>query len=181
MSSQKLEIKEFDNLFNSYWHRLYAYAFNILKDPQLAEDCVQDVFTDLWRRGEELEISNHKAYLFQAVKYQCAKQLKKQSRFTSMFGLGEIFSHQSEVDESLLALERQKMLSEVLRQIDLLPEKCQMVFRLSKLEQKSNKEIASELGITTSTVENHINKALRLLRTSVSYFVYFLIVFFFLR
>lgn len=51
--------------------------------------------------------------------------------------------------------------------VESLPDKCQMVFKLSRNEQLSHKEIAEQLGISTKTVENHITNALKVLRDSL--------------
>lgn len=164
-SNNKSE-EEFKKLFNEYWHHLYAFAYNILRDKQGAEDCVQNIFVDYWKRSDNIQILNVKAYLFQAVKYQCAKILVTQKRFNYGVDLSGILAEPESHAQEKMQLE-QELMRELHEKIKQLPEKCQKVFRSSKFEKKSNKEIALELGISVSTVENHMNKALRFLRNSL--------------
>lgn len=49
-----------------------------------------------------------------------------------------------------------------------LPERCQAVFKLSRFEGLSHAEIATRLGITTKTVENHMGRALVACRTALA-------------
>lgn len=166
--------QEFERIFNEYWHRLYAFAYNILREKQASEDCIQNVFVDYWKRSKSLEILNTKAYLFQAVKYQCAKILVIQKRFNYGMDLTEIIAEPEAHTEEKIQLE-QELIKELHEKIKLLPEKCQKVFRYSKFDKKTNKEIASELGVSVSTVENHMNKALRFLRKSLPEHLYVLV------
>ncbi len=170
--------EEFRQLFDEHWNGLYAFAYNILKNKQSVEDCVQNVFVDFWNRAHQIRILHTKAYLYQSVKNQCAKSLAKQKRFNYAVDLSYLAT------EPKILLEEKRnskneVLKEVYQQISLLPEKCQEVFRYSKIEKKSNKQIASELGISVSTVENHMNKALRLLRNALPNHLYILFVIFF--
>ena len=168
--------KDFNLLFESHWHHLYAYAYNIVRDKEAAEDCVQNVFVDLCNRAEELEIEHPKAYLYQSVKYQCAKTLIRQKRYalTDPTTL-QVVDYDAETE---LAEREVEILKKLHEQVSLLPTKCQQVFRYSKFDKKSNKEIAKELGISISTVENHINKALKILRKNMPEHLYLLTFFF---
>ncbi len=156
----------FETLFNAHWHHLYTFAYNILKNKQAAEDCVQNVYVDFWNRFESAEILHPKAYLYQAVKYQCAKVLVKQKRFNYSIDIEKSVTTPNPLPQEVTVQEN-KILQEVHEKIDLLPTKCQQVFRYSKIENKSNKQIALEMGISVRTVENHINKAFKILRNTL--------------
>jgi RNA polymerase sigma-70 factor (ECF subfamily) len=67
-------------------------------------------------------------------------------------------------------IEHRELLSQINSIVDNLSEKCKVVYKLSREEQLSHKEIAAQLDISTKTVENHLNKALRQLRTSLGLF-----------
>ncbi len=168
--------KDFNLLFESHWHHLYAYAYNILKDKELAEDCVQNVFVDLCNRIGEVTIAHPKAYLYQSVKYQCAKALIIQKRYTQTDP--ETLQLIASNAEAELEEQESEILKKLHEQVSLLPAKCQQVFRYSKFDKKSNKEIAEELGVSISTVENHINKALKILRKNMPEQLYLLAFFF---
>jgi RNA polymerase sigma-70 factor (ECF subfamily) len=67
-------------------------------------------------------------------------------------------------------IEYKELLSQINSIVDKLSAKCKVVYRMSREEQLSHKEIANQLDISTKTVENHLNKALRQLRTSLGLF-----------
>jgi len=158
---------EFRELYETHWHHVYAYAYNILLDQAKAEDIVQDIFINVWNRYEGLDIKEPRAYLLKAVRFQCAKHFR--SRKFSHVQLDAVIDilHKHEFDFSMEETE------ELIAQIDvradsLLPDKCRQIFKLRFHQQLSNKEIAEQLGISVSTVENQINKAIKLLRFSLN-------------
>lgn len=161
----------FREIYNRYWRKLYAAAFKRLKITEAAEEVVQDVFTKLWIRRAELDIKTVlAAYLFTAVRYQVINHLDKE--YVKANYLERIRLHFSDSDnspeETLIANDLNQHLQ---LEVELLPDKCRTVFELSRKEHKSNKEIAETLGISEKTVENHINHALRKLKTSINSFL----------
>jgi RNA polymerase sigma-70 factor (ECF subfamily) len=66
-----------------------------------------------------------------------------------------------------LELEGQDLERSVHAAIDLLPERCRLVFTLSRFEEMSNQQIADELNISIKTVENQMTKALKMLKTAI--------------
>lgn len=157
----------FSHLYDTYWHKLYAFAFNILRNKQDTEDIIQNVFIDIWSRYDSLEIENDKAYLYKAVKFQCAKKLKA-SKFSEFqienieYALGILDQHLSDQAKT-----KEELIEKInAKAKEILPEKCLQIFKLRYYENLSYKEIAQKLNISTSTVDNQIFKAIRLLRSS---------------
>ena len=66
----------FSIIFNRYWKRLYAYALKIYKDEAVCEDIVQEIFISFWKNASSTVILNLEAYLFRAVKYKIANQIR---------------------------------------------------------------------------------------------------------
>lgn len=155
-------------LFFLYYDALVAFARPILKDEERARDMVQDVFFKLWERREDLNISSSlKAYLYMAVKNHALNALKREERmeWTDEESSLEARSGVHEAPyEQLREKDLQRKLSACL---DLLPEKCRQVFELSRFDEMSNKEIAACLEISVKTVENHMTKALGMLRKNL--------------
>lgn len=159
--------QQFIQLYDTYWHQLYAFAFNILRNKHDTEDVIQNVFVDIWNRYEAIQIENHKAYLYKAVKFQCAKKLK-----STQFNHIQI----ENIEYALQFLDQQiseqnKAKEELIEKIDakandILPERCLEIFKLRYYDNLSYKDIAEKLNISRSTVDNQISKALRLLRLS---------------
>ncbi len=155
----------FNDLYNQYWPELYTYAYNIMRDKNVAEDIIQEIFIDIWLRLGKVDIQNHKAYLYKAVKFQCASKLK--NRIFSELQVEKIELALTIIERSDFAQEelRHNLLERIeTRASEILPDRCLHVFRLRYYENMSYLEIASKLGISVSTVENQLNKALKLLR-----------------
>lgn len=153
--------KHFEILFDQYWSRLYAIANNTLDRPEDAEDVVQEVFIDIWKRKEKLEVTNLGGYLYACVRYGIAKKIKKSiTRKTE-----ELFDNILDHTDLESRLELQDLVLFVEGKIDALPDRCKEIFKLSRFQQLSNKEIAQKLDLSISTVENQINKALKALKS----------------
>ncbi|MBK0379909.1 RNA polymerase sigma factor [Mucilaginibacter segetis] len=153
----------FNEIYDRYWKTLFGISYNRLKDIQAAEDVVHDVLLSIWNNRDRLEIINLKAYLATATKYMILRKLRKEqhqmSYLQDLKGVPEAES--ASLEDRLHYKNILLMLEE---EIDCLPEKCKLVFKYSRTENLSIKEIADKLEISSSTVENHLNKALGRLR-----------------
>lgn len=154
-------------LYNRFWQLLFVSAYNIIKDKELCEDIIQDIFMNIWHNREKLEINiSLKGYMYACARYQVFNQFKKNKDKIHV----ELFD---DLDKRFqyATPETQMMHDELVLQInsivETLPEKCQQVYKLSREEQLSHKEIAERLNISVKTVENHITKALQVLRLSM--------------
>lgn len=158
--------KSFELLYNKYWYRLYVSANKVLQDDLAAEDIVQEVFTSLWKKADELLVDNLNAYLYQAVKFQVANKLRQKQNL-----------HNYLKDINHVILEKHPQIEDKLHYTSLLqkadflighlPDKCREVFIRSRYHHLTNVQIAAELGISVKTVENHINKAIKYLRANM--------------
>ena len=155
-------------IYNKYWKPLFSSALNILQDQQVCEDIIQEIFINLWNKREKIEIKvSLKSYLFASIRYEVYRQI----RFNSVrVDLYDQVSARLESPSEYGNIEHRELLSQINSIVDNLSEKCREVYKLSREEQLSHKEIASQLDISTKTVENHINKALQQLRTSLGLF-----------
>lgn len=153
-------------IFDRYWERLYAVAYNRLGTGQAAEDVVQEVLSALWIRRREVQIDHLGKYLSAAVKYGVFYEIRKQQRDKALqmqVSYDERHTRQLTPEDELLY---KGFIAQLEREIDSLPEKCRLIFRYSRDEGLSHKEIAEKLTISTKTVEAHISRAIRQLRTA---------------
>ena len=151
----------FEEIYMRYSKRMYAYAIQVLRNQEVCEDIVQDVFVDFWSKRKTTHINNIKSYLFQAVKFQIFKYMRDQ-RITD-----EDLTRLNIIDVSMDVSQHVELseLEELIRgQVNRLSPKCQQVFVMSRYDFKSNKEIAVELGVTEQAVKNQISKALKFIR-----------------
>lgn len=157
----------FTEIYDRYWEKLFAIAFNRCNDLLDAEEIVQNVFFSIWKRRAQLDLQYKlSTYLSVAVKYQVINVLgKKYHRQSHLQGL----STNEPMEESTeLWLNEKELRGQIEKGITALPEKCRIVFLMSRNEGKSAKQIAKELGISQKTVEAHLGKALRDLRNSLN-------------
>ncbi len=152
-------------IYKKYWNQLYKSAFNMLQDQQACEDIIQDLFINLWNKREQIEIkASLKSYLFASVRYEVYRQVRHGSVREDIF---ENIQDRLQTPSEYGSIEHRELLSYVNSIVNNLSEKCKVVYKLSREEQLSHKEIASKLDISPKTVENHLNKALRQLRISL--------------
>lgn len=155
----------FSLIYSQYWEMLYAIAYNRTKDTQLSQDIVQDVFTSLWKNRHKAEIQSLKNYLATAIKYMTFSHLHKADRMV----LGEEKIVSMETGQKVVEeqIDYKNLLSALQKQTDQLPDKCRLIFKYSREQGLSVKEIADELKISPRTVETQLSKALRFLRKSL--------------
>jgi len=149
-------------LYHLYWIKLLAIANNRLVNGFEAEECVQDVFVGLWRTRHTLHITSHLgAYLSAAVKNQVLNRLAK--RYTNKHNIKfetTEFAYET-ADANLLTRDLNLTIEAAVNQ---LPDKCQMVYRMSRIQGKNNATIATELNLSEKTVEGHLTKAIKNIR-----------------
>ena len=156
----------FNELYKRHWSTLYVGAFNICQDEEASKDICQEVFIWLWEKRETISIqSSVKVYLASAVKYKVLNFIRKGKVREDFFEKLKKAPENYLIEDSIEIKELQAIIKE---SVDQLPERCGEVFKLSRDEYFSNKEIAFILHISERTVENQISIALKKLRRSLS-------------
>lgn len=154
----------FTKLYELYWEKLYVIARNRLNDPAVAEDIVHDVFLALWKNRKNTSIRSLENYLVTATKYLVLTHIKKKAYAEKYVQEVGKMAHPS-FDITLNdAVHHRRILELVQKEIDLLPEKCKLIFQYSREEGMSAKEIAAMLELSKKTVDNQIQKALDRIR-----------------
>lgn len=154
-------------IYNKYWEVMYMAAYNLVKDQSVCEDIVQEVFISLWQRREKLAIKTSlKSYLYTSTVYKVYDHFNKNKKMLKD-ELFDDFENKIETSNPETKLMHQELISYLDSVIDTLPDKCKEVYKLSRENMLSNKEIAEQLNISQRTVEGHISKALKILKESL--------------
>lgn len=161
----------FELLFRQYYNSLCNYANSIVKDVDEAEDMVQQVMITIWEKRNTLQITTSlKSYLFRAVHNASLNSIRKQKTITSYTESNMQSQEMSEMATSGNVMTKE-LNSQIGIAIEKLPQQCRMVFKLSRFENMKYAEIAVHLEISVKTVENHMGKALKLLRMELKDFL----------
>ncbi len=154
----------------------YAYVCNIInryvQDRVRTEDIAQDMFAELWSKRDQLTIhTSESAYLRRMAISRSLNYLRDTRKYnwdeleTAVHKEKDTGHREADI---ILNLELEELQARLERAIQELPEKCRIVFLLSRHDEMSYAEIAGQLQISIKTVENQIGKALKLLRVAVA-------------
>jgi RNA polymerase sigma-70 factor (ECF subfamily) len=159
---KKGHVMAFNQLFYAYSSRLYHFAFGYLKSKEDAEELVQEIFSKIWEKRANLdEELNFKSYLFTIAFNAVKKHFRSQALLTRYFDYVESNVPEDSISEDVDYISLKALVDKL---VNNMPEKRKAVFVKSRYEGKNAKEIAEEMSISKSTVENHLNQALKYLR-----------------
>lgn len=160
---KKGNIEAFNQIFYAYSSKLYHFAYGYLKSKEDAEEMVQEIFTKIWEKRTDIkEEFQFRSYLFSiAFNY-----IKKQFRAKALLNKYVEFATPENIktEQTTEEVDYASLKSIVDQLVEQMPEKRRAVFVKSRFEGKNAKDISVEMNISQSTVENHLNQALRFLR-----------------
>jgi RNA polymerase sigma-70 factor (family 1) len=166
-TSDEAALKE---IYLRYWKDMYFVALKKVRIKNIAEELVQNLFVSLWANRETAGIRQLRNYLSKAIKYQVINFLKSKilrERYTLESSLC-VSREENNCESTLLTHELSQAINNAIRK---LPEKSQQIFRLSRMENHSIKEIARHLNISEKTVEYHITRSLKIMRIYLKDFI----------
>lgn len=158
---------DFDKVYVAYFARLVRFAESYVVSHEDAENIVQDMFAMLWNKRASLHVKTDLTfYLISLVKYRCIDFLRIMATSQKNLDTYALSLQALEtLDDELFRAEN--FMDAVRNAIDSLPPRCREVFVKSKFEGKKYKEIAMEMGLSVSTVENQIGIALKKIRNEL--------------
>jgi len=159
---------QFESLFRSSYVSLVRYAKTLIKDHDIAEEIVQDLFFRIWKDREKLNIeSSLNGYLFRSVHNKCLhyiEHLRVVERHAE-----EIAYQQTDTQESPSDILNYKELQEKIAKIlERLPDRCGKIFTMSRFEGLKYNEIAEKLSVSIKTVEANMGRALKEFRKELT-------------
>lgn len=170
----------FDAIYEAYSSKVYRLAYRFLKNGQQSEEIVQECFINLWTNRHKLNAEGDLwLYLYVIAKRLSLNSLRQicQSRELADQLVNHIAIVHNNTEEEMLVSDLEQFTERI---INKLPRQQQLIFRLSRVEHLSHKEIADQLQISPNTVKNHMVEALKTLRSQLQYsdLIFLLVLFF---
>lgn len=168
-SLRESDAHAYEEIYNRYWDKLYGVAYHQLGSKEEAEQLVQEIFEKLWKQRHKWEIKYLGVYLVVSIKNLATNFIKSQITFRKyqeyliFEEIQQNYQGQDIVNYNDLA----QAVESVMKQ---LPEKTAEIFRLSRFENQSNKDIAQQLNLTEKAVEYHITKSLKFFKLHLKHF-----------
>jgi RNA polymerase sigma factor (sigma-70 family) len=163
----------FEEIYHRYWNNLFAVALvKSFHNHYNAQEVLQRVFIKFWKKRESLELRySLYSYLATAIHYELLDMAVEDERFSRTFEYADP-NQQTSFNHRLDLADLEKKISII---VERLPHKAKIVFKMSREDHRTYRQIASELGVTEKTVEAHISLALRKLRTGLGNIFSFLL------
>jgi RNA polymerase sigma-70 factor (ECF subfamily) len=159
-SSRSGDSNAFSYLFEKYYQPLVRFAGRFLRDYQLADQIVQNVFVDLWVKREQLEIrSSFKSYLYQMTRNQALNHMKKEAKTVSLEKVSNIPDKTEKNPDNILV--EKEFYSAVHKAIEKLPPKCRQIYVMKRYDRLTTEEVGRILNISVNTVKTQMKRALK--------------------
>lgn len=160
--------KAFSTLFHRYSSKIYSTAYYYIRDSEVCEQIVHDIFLSLWSKRKTLNIESFTGYLTSAARYRVYKQMTANKTFPIEYKENlEVMSMRSVENSGYDRLASIDLETQFDAYLENLPKRCREIFFMSRKQMLSNDEIAAKLGISKRSVENQITYALKHLRVSI--------------
>ncbi len=163
-SLKKGNIESFESLYKNYQPKILAFSFRYLKVIEDAEGITQEVFIELWKNREKIDVNlSLSSFLFTIAKNKIIDHFRKQKRETLF---NNYLQHYVDFTSSINIDNTGNNVTDkqIVTAIKNLPKKRKIVFLLRKKFGLSRKETADFLGISENTVKNQLQEAIKYLR-----------------
>ena len=165
-------IDAFEKVFRLYYENLCLYANQYLKDLDLSEEAVQDVFFNIWMKRQQIHITDSlKSYLYAATRNKCLKIIRSQNqadKYSDYIKSRQVQQTHTPMHE-LTAKELNLIIE---RTLNSSPGRTGEIFRMSRFQNLKYEEIARRLSISVKTVESNMGKALKIFRKNLNEYLH---------
>lgn len=173
---RKGDEESFEFLFKKYYLSLARFAWRYVGSKAIAEELIQELFTNLWEKREELDTKGSvRSYLYKSVRNLSLNHLKHQNvknKYDSEW-MAQIGNPQIEFRDD----KREKQIREAIAQaIEELPERSRMTYKLHRYDGLTYSEIAEVMDISVKTVESQMTRTLKILRERLAWLLPFLMI-----
>ncbi|QHT67149.1 RNA polymerase sigma-70 factor [Rhodocytophaga rosea] len=154
----------FEAIYVLYHNKIYRLALKFVKSEELAKEVLQDIFVKVWEHKHTINKDlSFSAFIFKIAHNHIFNLLKRASKEVSIkkqiIAAAEIASNQTE--DEFFAAEYESL---AIHAIDQLPPQRKLIFQLCRLEGKTYEEVSYALGISKSTVRDHMVKAIKFIK-----------------
>lgn len=167
LSISRSDQRAFADLFNQYYANLYRFVRYFLSETD-AEDVVSEVFVSLWNNRKKLVlVKNFNSYIYTMARNEAYAHLRLQNKIQNV-SLDDMPVSLSVCEESAEGRIMEKEMIDVYNKaVAQLPERCKLVFLMVREEKLKYKEIAEVLQITTGTIEQQMNQAIKRISATI--------------
>lgn len=172
----------FTYFYDKYFRRITAFSFQFIYDYDEAENLAQEALLYLWQNRESVEsINGIQSFLYTYAKSKCLNMIRH-NKVKDKFKNDLLNQKERELDIEILnsvqfdTLELTELERLIQESISDLPPKTREVFMKKRFENKKNAEIAEEMQVTLKAVEAHMTKALKILKTKLSDYLFLIFI-----
>lgn len=152
----------FEALFKSYYMQLFCFARGMVNDEEECRDIVGAAFEGVWKHFADIDQSTVKAYLYRSVRNNCINYLSRQHLEEKYADYYRAVTREVTTDEGIA--EHEERMLRVKQVLGTMNETTREILTACYIDRKKYHEVASDRGISVSTVKKHMVKALRIIR-----------------
>ena len=171
VAQRQIDKNSFEQLFRQLYTPLCHYACSFIADSDDAEELVQSAFITLWEKRNAVEITTSaKSYLYMMVRNNALNKIKHE-QVKRQYASEHLHLHEEAHESSNQKIIGKELEQKIRQVIEILPEQCRLIFKMSRFEELKYADIAGQLNLSVKTVENQMGKALRILRNELKEFL----------
>jgi len=160
------DAEAFEQIFRRLAEPVFRFVCGMVQDEALAHDLTQDTFVKLWEARDRMEaVDSLRAYVFQIARNRVYNQQRDERvRRDNQSHLREASVHASPPSPDI-AVDTDMLRSKLEQWVDELPDRQREALTLRRESGLSHEEIAEVMDISPNTVNNHIVRAMKHLRS----------------
>lgn len=166
ITSKNIDKESFKQIFDNYFNSVRNFVYYKLGDAELADDIVQDVFIKCWEVRDKVKIETVKSLLYKIAENLCKNHFKHQK---VRYNFVAKFEDKSKPETPDFIMEKEEFDRKIQSVLAQMPEKCRLVFLMSRMEDLTYSEIAERLNLSVKAIEKRMHEALDFLKKYIKY------------
>ncbi|HEU4608352.1 MAG TPA: sigma-70 family RNA polymerase sigma factor [Chitinophagaceae bacterium] len=154
----------FAALFKRYYEPLFQFGLKFTQDTQILEDCIQELFLELWTSNSRTEVRSVKAYLCKSLRYKLFRALSRQSRLDGHADAENLQFTMSQESQLIIAEEDKENRDRILKAYSRLTDRQREIIYLKYFQEMSYEEVSEVMSINYQASRNLLSMAIKSLR-----------------